>query len=148
MIALKLYKNIHNNNNNDAIYNVNKSKSEVSNVSCDNFQCVMIAIESALPEVTVTECEDQSIHGAPIDINGCRTGVHNVVELEFVPVAVETSGIIISTAFCLLTEIWGSISRATNDPHQTSSIFQQISVAIIPGNELSTLSSLRRYAQK
>ena len=52
---------------------VNPTKSEVSNVSCDNFQSVLLAIESALPGVTVTEREDLSILGAPIDINGCRT---------------------------------------------------------------------------
>ena len=34
---------------------VNPTKSEVSNVSCDNFQSVLLAIESALPKVTVTE---------------------------------------------------------------------------------------------
>ena len=50
---------------------VNPTKSEVSNVSCDNIQSVLIAIESALPGVTVTESEDLSILGAPIDINGC-----------------------------------------------------------------------------
>ena len=59
---------------------VNPTKSEVSNVSCDNFQSVLIAIESALPGVTVTESEDLSILGAPIDINGCRTGVLKAVE--------------------------------------------------------------------
>ena len=58
---------------------VNPTKSEVSNVSCDNFQSVLIAIESALPGVTVTEREDLSILGAPIDINGCRTGVLKAV---------------------------------------------------------------------
>ena len=50
---------------------VNPSMSEVSNVSGDNFQIVMLAIESALPGVTVTEREDLSILEAPIDINGC-----------------------------------------------------------------------------
>ena len=59
---------------------VNPKKSEVSNVSCDNFQSVLLAIESALPGVTVTEREDLSILGAPIDINGCRTGVPKAVE--------------------------------------------------------------------
>ena len=59
---------------------VNPTKSEVSNVSCDNFQSVLLAIESALPVVTVTERENLGILGAPIDINGCRTGVLKVVE--------------------------------------------------------------------
>ena len=58
---------------------VNPTKSEVSNVSCDNFQSVLIAIESALPGVTVTESEDLSILGAPIDINGCCTGLLKAV---------------------------------------------------------------------
>ena len=53
---------------------------EVSNVSSDNFQSVMLAIESILPAITVTEREDLSIHGAPIDMNGCRTGVLEAVE--------------------------------------------------------------------
>ena len=59
---------------------VNPTKSEVSSVSCDNFQSVLLAIDSALPGVTVTEREDLGILGAPIDINGCRTGVLKVVE--------------------------------------------------------------------
>ena len=59
---------------------VNPTKSEVSNVFCDNFQSVLIVIESALPGVTVTESEDLNILGAPIDINGCRTGVLKAVE--------------------------------------------------------------------
>ena len=59
---------------------VNPSKSEVSNVSCDDFQSVLLAIESAHPRVTLTEREDLSIQGAPIDINGCRTGVLKAVE--------------------------------------------------------------------
>ena len=59
---------------------VNPTKSEVSNVSCDNFQSVLLAIESAHPGVTVTEREDLCILGAPIDINGCRTGVLKAVE--------------------------------------------------------------------
>ena len=40
----------------------------------------MLAIESALPEATVTEREDLGILGAPIDINGCCTGVVKAVE--------------------------------------------------------------------
>ena len=40
---------------------VKPSKSEVSNVSCDNIQCVLLAIESALYGVTVTEREDLGI---------------------------------------------------------------------------------------
>ena len=54
--------------------------SKISNVSSDNFQSVFIAIESALPGVTVTEREDLCILGAPIDINGCRAGVPKAVE--------------------------------------------------------------------
>ena len=60
---------------------VNPAKSEVSNVSCDNFQSVLLAIESVLLGVTVTEREDLSILGAPIGNNGCRTGVLKAVEL-------------------------------------------------------------------
>ena len=45
-----------------------------------HFQSVMLAIESALPGVTVTERDDLSILGAPIDINGCRTGVPKAEE--------------------------------------------------------------------
>ena len=58
---------------------VNPSMSEASNVSCDNFQIVMIAIQSALSGVTVTMREDLSILRAPVDINVCRTGVLNAV---------------------------------------------------------------------
>ena len=56
---------------------VNLTKSEVSNVSCDNLQSVFLAIISALPGITVTERKDL---GAPVDINGCRTGMLKVVE--------------------------------------------------------------------
>ena len=59
---------------------VNPSKSEVSNVSCDNVQCVLLAIESALCGVTVTEREDLDIQTAPINTNGCRSGVLKAVE--------------------------------------------------------------------
>ena len=54
-----------------------------------------------------------------------------VADFEFVPVAVETSGIIGSAGCSLLTDIGHGISRVTNDPRQMSYIFQQISVAII-----------------
>ena len=40
----------------------------------------LVSNESALPGVTVTEREYLGILGAPIDINGCRTGVHKAVE--------------------------------------------------------------------
>ena len=59
---------------------VNPSNSEVSNVYCYNFQSVLLAIESALPVVTVSDLESLGILGAPVDINGCRTGVHKAVE--------------------------------------------------------------------
>ena len=59
---------------------VQPSKSEVSNFSYDHFQSVILAIESALPGVTMTEREDLNILGAQIDINGCRTGVHIAVQ--------------------------------------------------------------------
>ena len=59
---------------------VNPTKSEVSHVSCDNLKSVLLAIESALPGVTVTEREDLGILVAPIDINGCRTEVPKAVE--------------------------------------------------------------------
>ena len=59
-----------------------------------------------------------------------------VADFEFVPVAVETSGIIGSAGCSLLTDIGRRISRAINDPRQMSYIFQQISVAIMRGNAL------------
>ena len=43
-----------------------------------------------------------------------------VADFEFVPVAVETSGIIGSAGCSLLTDIGRRISRATNDPRQVS----------------------------
>ena len=64
----------------DISLEVNPSKSEVSNFSCDNIQSVMLAIKSALPCVTVTEREDIGILGAPTDVNSCRTGVPKAVE--------------------------------------------------------------------
>ena len=71
-----------------------------------------------------------------------------VVDFEFVPVAVETSGIIGSAGCSLLTDIGRRISRATNDPRQMSYIFQQISVAIIRGNALAITASSRKYVQE
>ena len=61
------------------ILEVNPYKS-VSSVFCDNFQSVIIVIQSAHPGVTVIEREDLSILGAPININGCRTGVLKAVQ--------------------------------------------------------------------
>ena len=53
----------------------------------------------------------------------------------------------IDSAGCsLLTDVGRRISRATNDPRQTSYIFQQNSVTIIRGNAQPMTSSLRRYA--
>ena len=71
-----------------------------------------------------------------------------VADFEFVPVAVETSGIIGSAGCSLLTDIGRRISRATNDPRQVSYIFQQISVAIIRGNALAITASSRKYVQE
>ena len=71
-----------------------------------------------------------------------------MADIEFVPVADETSGIIGSAGCSPLTEIGRRISRATNDPRQMSYISQQISVAIIRGNALAITASSRRYAQE
>ena len=60
-----------------------------------------------------------------------------VADFEFVPVAVETSGIIGSAGCSLLTDISRRISRSTNDPRQMSYIFQRIYVAIIRCNVLA-----------
>ena len=50
------------------VLEVNPSKLEVLDFSCDNHQSVMFAIESTLPRVTVTEREDLNILRAPINI--------------------------------------------------------------------------------
>ena len=68
-----------------------------------------------------------------------------VADFEFVPVAVETSGIIGSAGCSLLTDIGHRILRATNDPRQMSYIFQQISVTIIHANALAMTASSRKY---
>ena len=60
-----------------------------------------------------------------------------VADFEFVPVAVETSGIIGSVGCSHIAVIGRRISRATNEFRQMSYIFQQISVAIIRGNALA-----------
>ena len=52
-------------------------------------------------------------------------------DFEFVPMAVETSGIIGSAGCSHITDISHRILRATNAPRQMSYIFQQISVVII-----------------
>ena len=57
-----------------------------------------------------------------------------VGDFEFVPEAVEISGIIGSTGCSILTEIVRRISRATNNPRQTTYILLQISVASLRSN--------------
>ena len=57
-----------------------------------------------------------------------------VADFEFVPVAVETSGIIGSAGCSLLTDIGRRILRATNHLRQMSYIFQRISVVIFRCN--------------
>ena len=59
-----------------------------------------------------------------------------VADFEFVPVAVETSGIIGSAGCSTIIDIGCRTSRATNDPRHMSYIFQQIS-SIIRGNALA-----------
>ena len=71
-----------------------------------------------------------------------------VADFEFVPVAVETSGIIGSAGCSLLTDIGRRITRATNDLRKMSYIFQQISVAIIRGNAQAMTASSRKYGQE
>ena len=71
-----------------------------------------------------------------------------VADYEFVPVAVETLGIIGSAGCSLLSDIGRRILRATNEPSQMSYILQQISVAIIRGNTLAMTASSRKYAQE
>ena len=71
-----------------------------------------------------------------------------VANFEFVPVVVDTSGIIGSAGCSLLADIGRRISKATNDPRQMSYIPRQISVAIIRGNALAMTASSRRYAQE
>ena len=60
-----------------------------------------------------------------------------VADFEFIPVAVERSGIIRSAGCSILTDIRCHILMATNDIRKMSYIFQQISVAIIRGNALA-----------
>ena len=64
-----------------------------------------------------------------------------VANFEFVPVAVETSGVIGSAGCSLLPDIGRRISRATNEPRQMSEIHQHILVAIIQGNALAITAS-------
>ena len=69
------------------------------------------------------------------------------VEIVFhlVPVAVETSKIIHSAGCSLLIDIDCWVAWATDVLSQLSNVFLQISVAIIQGNVLDMMSSLRRY---
>ena len=75
-----------------------------------------------------------------------RKYVQLVAVIYFVPMAVETSWIIGFAGYSLQTDIDRRTSRATNDAHQTSYIYPQISVAIIRGNALAITSSLNRFA--
>ena len=84
---------------------------------------------------------------AAVDLKGQKY-YQLVADIEFVPVADETSGIIGSAGCSLLTDIGHRILWATNDPCQMSYIFQQISVAIIRGNALSITASSKRCAQE
>ena len=63
----------------DVDLEVKPLESEVSKASCDNFQSVIIAIQSARPGITVTKREDLDILGAPTDINGLCAGVPRAV---------------------------------------------------------------------
>ena len=62
---------------------VNPSKSEVSNVTCDNFQSAVIEIKTVLPRVSVTEREALCFLGAQINISGCHIRVLKAVDRLF-----------------------------------------------------------------
>ena len=62
---------------------------------------------------------------------------------HFVPIAVETSGVIGPAALSLFKEIGRRIGLATGDTRQTEFLTQRISLAIIRGNAFSLLSSVR-----
>ena len=71
-----------------------------------------------------------------------------MADFEFVPVAVETSGIIGSAGCSLLSDIGRRIARTTNDPCHMSYFFKLISVDIIWSSALAITASSRRYAQE
>ena len=64
------------------------------------------------------------------------------VDVDIVMVAVEMSAIVGSAGFFILADISRRILKDIDDPRLMSYIFQQISVAIIPGDSLATTSLL------
>ena len=62
----------------------------------------------------------------------------------FVPVAVETSGVIGPSATTLLREIGHRLCLATDEPRQTEYLMQRVSLAIVRGNTFAITTSARQ----
>ena len=66
--------------------------------------------------------------------------------LEFVPVAIETLGPINASGLALLTSIGRRISQVTDDPRETSCLFQRISICLQRYNFLSLRSTFGDFS--
>ena len=60
----------------------------------------------------------------------------------FVPVAVETGGAWCTASLDFVTDLGKRISNITSDPHETSHLFQRLSIALQQGNSIAFSNSL------
>ena len=67
--------------------------------------------------------------------------------IDFVPVAVETSGVWGEQAMVFVSEIGRRIAEATHDPRSTSFLRQRISVAVQRGNAACINGTLHAVCQ-
>ncbi len=62
---------------------------------------------------------------------------------SFVPVAIETTGVIGARSLQFLKELGRRVRRQTGDPNSTSYLLQRLSIAIQRGNSASVMGGLR-----
>ena len=67
---------------------------------------------------------------------------------EFVPLAIETSGVYKSEGLDFVKKIWSRISNASSDEKETAYLFQRKSVAIQRGNSISFSESFEQCDNK
>ena len=66
---------------------------------------------------------------------------------EFVPLAIETSGVYNSEGLDFVNKIVSRISNASSDEKETAYLFQRISVAIQRGNSILFSGSFEQWCQ-
>ena len=78
------------------------------------------------------------------EVNKSRKYSDIVVGVDFVPVAIETSGVWGEQALELITEIGRRIAAVTYEPRSTSFLRQRISVAVQRGNAFCVLGTFQQ----